>query len=94
MGGTTDTRTCAAHKTHSPRPQEYAVHHVLPKGWGGAEDGATVILCPTGHVNVHELLDEYRTLGQTPPWTTRRQYGPGERAVAAAGWDLYRAMKG
>lgn len=82
---------CVAHKTHSPRPQEYQQHHVFPKGWGGAETGLQVTICPTGHVNVHELLDEYRAANGVPIWTIRRSYGPGERALATQGWDLYRA---
>jgi 5-methylcytosine-specific restriction endonuclease McrA len=85
---------CVAHRFHSPRPQTLALHHVFPASLGGADDGETVALCPTGHDNVHELLKAYRDRGQTPPWELRRQYGPGERHLAAEGWRLYREAIG
>jgi hypothetical protein len=86
--------SCVAHQFHSPRPQGFEEHHVFPKGWGGPENGKTVVLCSTGHSNVHYLLEEYQDAGQTPSWEVRRSFGPGERAIAAQGWDAYRKAQG
>lgn len=87
-------QACVAHKFHSPRPQGLELHHVFPKEWGGPVKGTTVAMCSTGHHNVHYLLDAYMKAGQTPPWETRRQFGPGERDLAAEGWRLYREAHG
>lgn len=81
---------CVAHEFHSPRPQRLDDHHVFPISWGGPEDGETVGLCQTGHTNVHCLLAEYLSYGETPPWPIRRSYGPGERNLAAEAWRLKR----
>ena len=82
---------CAAHEFHSPRPQRLDEHYLLPLEWGGIEDVTEkVLMCQTGHTNVHCLLDEYDEYGETPPWPVRRQYGPGERRLAETAWRLRR----
>lgn len=83
---------CGAHRFHSPRPQYLDEHHIHPLSWGGPDTKDNVVpLCQTGHANVHDLLREYQKLGETPPWETRRQHGPGERALAAEAWRRERA---
>lgn len=86
---------CVAHRFHSPRPQTLDQHHVLPLEWGGDDSPSNVVLiCQTGDANVHRLLDEYEKAGQTPVWEVRRQFGPGERTLAAQGWHRYRELNG
>lgn len=55
--------TCEAHKSHRPEPLTSEAHHVIPQAWQnyalGAEklfDKRTVLLCPTGHRNVHTYI--------------------------------------
>lgn len=46
---------CAAE--HRPPVLEYQRHHVLPLAMGGPDTPENVVwLCPTAHVNVHEIL--------------------------------------
>lgn len=81
--------SCHVHKYHSPRPQVYEYHHVLPLYWGGKNRKDNRIgVCSTGHINIHCLLNEYTQHRGTPPWKIRRQYGEGERAVAKRAWEL------
>lgn len=82
--------TCVAHQFHSPRPQRLDEHYLFPLEWGGAEGSERVLMCQTGHTNVHLLLDEYERAGKTPPWPVRRQFGPGERHLVEAAWRLKR----
>lgn len=78
---------CQIHSYHSPRPADTQVHHILPLSWGGPDAPENKIsLCPTSHVNVHELLREYAAFGGEPPWEIRREFGPAERALAAEAW--------
>jgi len=49
-------QACACAADHRPAPLELHAHHVYPVYLGGAENGELVWLCPTAHVNVHELL--------------------------------------
>lgn len=83
-------RRCVGHAYHSPRPARSDIHHVVPIGWGGPEDKANrVPLCQTGHANVHLLLDFYKDFNGSVPWPIRREFGPGERKIAAEGWRRY-----
>lgn len=50
-------QTCPCQSDHRPAPMELHRHHILPLSNGGTDDpGNVVYLCPTAHVNVHELL--------------------------------------
>ena len=49
-------QVCACAADHRPAPLELHAHDVYPLYLGGAEHGELVWLCPTAHVNVHELL--------------------------------------
>jgi len=49
-------QTCVCAADHRPAPLELHAHHVFPVYLGGAENGELVWLCPTAHVNCHELL--------------------------------------
>ena len=48
---------CLCSKIHQPAPLELARHHLLPQEHGGPDTKNNLIwLCPTTHVNVHEIL--------------------------------------
>lgn len=83
-------RGCAAHAEHRPRCASVDLHHVWPVGMGGPDVPSNwVILCPTGHRNVHRLLAAYVRLGYTPSWDVRQRYHPAERELA---WQGYTAQ--
>jgi 5-methylcytosine-specific restriction endonuclease McrA len=50
-------QVCLCTKNHQPTPLELNAHHIWPKEYGGPSVAANLVwLCPTAHVNVHELL--------------------------------------
>lgn len=82
------TLPCQAHVRHTPASHINQHHHVWPLGDHGPDIPANrVVLCPTGHVNTHSLLDAYRKAGGDPGWQVRRRYSVKEREYAAVGWD-------
>lgn len=89
-------RICLCMATHRPAPLELVKHRLLPGEHGGtyAEDNV-VWLCPTTHVNVHELLRFFVDLGFTPSFyeVTALYEAPVSRyayQIAAKGHDLIR----
>lgn len=49
---------CHCVADHRPAPLELAKHRIFPGEFGGTYTKANVVwLCPTTHVNVHEILD-------------------------------------
>ena len=97
-----DTGKCALHGYHSPRPQRLHIHHVFPLAWqveaseanpldpAGAEvDYGVVHVCPTGHDNVHALLQimraQYERGGKKLPYYKLREWGEAERDMAERG---------
>lgn len=80
---------CACVGNHNPNPMELHRHHVHPLGEGGpATDDNVVWLCPTSHVNVHELLRAWIRFEGEPPWEIRKHFGPYVRNMAAEGYRL------
>lgn len=80
---------CQVHAWHRPRVSEPDVHHVWPLGDGGPDTAENrVVVCPTGHRNIHVLLAHYRAWADRgqPPWSIRRRYTRGEQRLAARGW--------
>lgn len=48
---------CLCSKKHQPTPLELAKHHILPQDNNGPDHPENYVwLCPTTHVNVHEIL--------------------------------------
>lgn len=81
-------KVCAVHTVHRPRVADIDVHHIWPVGMGGPDVPANrVVICPTGHRNIHELLREYVRLRGAVPWELRRGFSPEERRLAQLGWD-------
>jgi HNH endonuclease len=85
------TRTespCTVHRTHSPRSHTNHVHHIMPKEFGGPTlVGNLVVVCPTGHYNIHSLLDEYLKANGNPAGDVLRGYTYGERGTALEGYN-------
>lgn len=78
---------CEVHGYHSPHVTECDAHHIWPQAWGGPTIASNLVtICPTGHRNVHELLEEYTLAGGTPPWAVLERWGMAERSLAAKGW--------
>lgn len=79
---------CMVHREHSPNSHINHEHHVWPKGMGGPDcDENLVVICPTGHYNVHRLLEEYVALRGDVPYSVRRQFTKGERELAKLGYE-------
>lgn len=76
--------TCQVHGYHWP-PAPYTVtHHVWPKGMGGPDINSNkVVVCPTGHLNIHRCLDDL--LHGLPMRRGTRK----ERAYAQQGYDSW-----
>jgi hypothetical protein len=79
---------CKQHNQHSPRPHQNHWHHIHPKGLGGKDVPANkVVLCPTGHYNVHTLLDLMLERGMANlPYIDIRTYTMSEIKLATLGY--------
>lgn len=79
---------CMCVTEHRPTYDELHRHHVWPLGKGGPDVEENLLwLCPTQHVNVHELWRHWERYGGEPPWEIRRQYSHYCRSVVADGWQ-------
>ena len=80
---------CLCVKTHSPRPSILHSHHVWPLGEGGPNVKENLLwLCPTTHMNVHELwrvMDKLK--GDVSP-AQLPGYSRYVWAVVRRGWGL------
>lgn len=86
---------CDCVTDHNPNPMELHRHHILPLAEGGdSSEGNLVWLCPTSHVNVHELLRAWKQYEGIPPWyedpatefAGRYRYGHYCRRIAELGY--------
>lgn len=83
----TTSKPCEIHKTHVPKSHVNHVHHIWPLGDGGPNVAENrIVVCPTGHMNIHSLLDEYRRCQGTPARFVLSHYATREREMAALGW--------
>lgn len=49
---------CTVHGTHWPRSHSTVFHHIWPLGMGGPDTKENQVeVCPTGHTNIHMLID-------------------------------------
>lgn len=81
---------CYLHLSHSPAPLNAAVHHVLPKSWGGPDTlDNKVTLCPTGHENVHTVLNWFVSFGspEAVPSYLSKHVGDSTMALALRAWN-------
>lgn len=81
---------CACVNNHNPNPMELHQHHIWPMGMNGPDVEDNVVwLCPTSHVNVHELLRAWVKYESKPPWSIRKFFSPYIRALAAEGFNRW-----
>jgi len=73
--------SCEVHKYHWPRPLRTVKHHIWPQEYGGPTVPTNLVLvCDTGHYNIHAVLDALLK-GTTPPKTHK-----AEQSLALAGY--------
>jgi hypothetical protein len=80
--------SCQVHSVHKPSPHVTEVHHIWPLAYGGpnvAEN--TIVVCPTGHTNIHYLLSTFIADGGNIPHQHLRLYAPSERQLAKLGYE-------
>jgi hypothetical protein len=81
------TTVCQVHHDHRPFPLLLEVHHILPLAMGGKNELANkVIVCPTGHYNIHRLM---HNLLDDP--TAELRGVVKERRLAVRGMDEWNA---
>lgn len=84
----TTSQPCELHTKHTPESHINHRHHVWPKGDGGPDIlDNIVVVCATGHYNIHDLLEHYKMLGGNVPYGVLRRYALGERKYAKLGYD-------
>lgn len=82
---------CMLHRRHMPESHVNEIHHIWPLGEGGPDEAANrVVVCPTGHYNVHRLLREWLLLNREPPYAYARSFSFQEREYAARGFAAIR----
>lgn len=82
------TAECEAHRAHTPKAHRRVIHHIWPLGEGGANVASNrIVICDTGHYNVHMLLDLYKEYGGPPPLEILRHWNSAERELAWMGWN-------
>lgn len=84
----TTVQPCQVHKQHVPEPHINHRHHVWPLGHGGPNIQDNIIaVCPTGHMNIHDLIQHYLVLMGDIPYKILRTYSLDERKYAKLGYD-------
>lgn len=82
------TQPCQLHSRHMPETHINHRHHVFPLGDGGPDiEDNIVVVCPTGHTNLHDLISHYKMYQGNPPYQITRRYSLEERKYAKLGWD-------
>jgi len=81
---------CEVHRRHTPASHINDRHHVWPLGKGGPDIPENIItVCPTGHRNIHHLLESFIAHKGEVPTLKLRTYTRGERAAAKLGWQRF-----
>lgn len=80
-------RRCPCVANHTPEPRELHRHHVWPLSKGGPDIAANLRwLCPTSHVNVHQLWRIYDACNGQVGGAILRRYNAYVRELVADGW--------
>jgi hypothetical protein len=81
------SKPCEVHGEHRPKSHVNHYHHVWPLGEGGPDIPANkVVICPTGHYNVHEMLSKAIKAGRWLNASERYGYHRGEQDLARLGY--------
>lgn len=70
---------CVLHKQHRPQPALLEKHHYIPvwmqmQVWGKIKLPETIIVCPTGHTNLHVYIDHMvRSMYKSLPYISRNE---------------------
>jgi hypothetical protein len=79
------TVSCVLHQYHSPEVASFDEHHAVPRYYGGPDVPSNiVVLCPTGHRNVHTLLRLFELIG--PDAVDRNTWGRTTWDLATRAW--------
>lgn len=80
---------CEVHLSHRPSPHQTARHHVWPTGLGGPVAGPTVVVCPTGHANIHRYIVALTKAGGDLSKIDDRRWHPEERRLGLEGYTQW-----
>lgn len=65
---------CVVHGYHRPRPNRTVKHHIWPQEFGGPTVPANLVLvCDTGHYNIHARIDWLLGKNMPEPKVTRTE---------------------
>lgn len=79
---------CILHKDHMPATHVNEVHHVWPKGLGGPDIPENrIVVCATGHNNIHKLMSLYLKFDGQLSYADIRVFSFKERSYAKLGWE-------
>ncbi len=79
---------CRVHTKHVPNPHSVDRHHVWPTADGGPDIPENiVVVCPTGHRNIHDLLNLFKLFRGKPPYIELRKFAFEERTLAELGYS-------
>ncbi len=89
IGDVTQTSApCDLHTRHIPESRINMRHHVWPLADGGPDIEDNIIaVCPTGHYNIHDLLEQYRMNMGRAHYAITRRFSLAERHYAKLGYD-------
>ncbi len=83
----TTPQPCTMHREHKPASHLNHRHHVWPLGLGGPDiEDNIIVICPTGHSNIHDLMKHYQIHRGKPPYSIVRRYSFKEREYALLGY--------
>lgn len=74
--------TCQLHGYHSPRPLVIVKHHIVPLGCGGPDTPDNwLMVCDTGHRNLHTLMGPLFDGGPLPSGGTQTERATAKDAL-------------
>ncbi len=83
----TTSQPCQLHTRHMPESHINLRHHVWPLGEGGPDTADNiVVVCATGHYNIHDLLNFFKMHNGKVPYAVLRRYAIKEREYAELGY--------
>jgi hypothetical protein len=79
---------CQIHTRHVPNAHVNEWHHIWPLGKGGpAIPQNRIVVCATGHNNIHHLIREFELHKGKVPYIVLRTYAKSERELALLGYQ-------